>query len=327
MTTSLLSHKIAIIDLGTNTFQLLIVSPETSRKGFSVLHRDKAFVQLGENGVQHIGDAAFERGITTFRRYAHTITQWEISDVYAMATEALRRADNGQHFIEQVLRETNIQIHCISGELEAELIYYGIRQTLTPTLPEPFLLIDIGGGSTEFIIATHKKILWAQSFPLGVAVLRQQFQQNENAPTSKDVETLHSYLNQLLQSSLVAQIQHWQPQCLIGSSGSFDTFADLIRVRQKHTHKVHHLADLPLWIWQEIGFTLKKSTLDQRLGMKGMEPRRAEMIVLAYLLTEWVLEKSKITALYQSDFAIKEGILWCILHQPEVLVPFFNTAK
>ncbi|MEM6698688.1 MAG: exopolyphosphatase, partial [Bacteroidota bacterium] len=106
----------AVIDLGTNTFHLLIA--ETDGKGFRIVYKERIFVKLGENGVETIGDLSFERGILAMNHFSEVIQQFRVSKVKAIGTAALRTASNGQAFLARVKAEANIEIETISGNRE-----------------------------------------------------------------------------------------------------------------------------------------------------------------------------------------------------------------
>src|SRR4051812_26505417 len=166
--------KIAIIDLGTNTFNLLVV--EVSERGFKEIYGTKLSVKLGEGGINknYITAKAFERGIDALKKYKKTIRRYKAERVVALATSAIREASNGDKFINRVKVETGISIKKISGNEEAGLIYLGVRKAVKMS-DKKSLIMDIGGGSTEFIIADERKIYWKKSFLLGAARLLEKF--------------------------------------------------------------------------------------------------------------------------------------------------------
>ena len=155
--------RIAIIDLGTNTFNILIVKVN-SAKTPTKLYQSKISVKLGEGGINKnfIEPVPFQRGIEAMKTYKDIMQRNAVDKVFAFATSAIRTASNGNEFVTKVKEETGIEVTMISGDKEAELIYYGVRNALELT-DDNSLIIDIGGGSTEFIIANKNKIFWKQS--------------------------------------------------------------------------------------------------------------------------------------------------------------------
>jgi exopolyphosphatase / guanosine-5'-triphosphate,3'-diphosphate pyrophosphatase len=159
--------RIAILDFGTNTFNLLITEVSAENK-LIVLHTAKEAVKLGEGGITKkiITEQAFERGLAAIERHLERVKELKVKKVYAFATSAIRDASNGKDFIHAVQEKFDIYVLIIPGEREAEMIYRGVRMSL-PMDDDPVLILDIGGGSNEFIIANKKEIFWKQSFNLG----------------------------------------------------------------------------------------------------------------------------------------------------------------
>src|ERR1035437_972685 len=232
--------KIAIIDLGTNTFNIFIAEKfpdKTVRK----LYKSKISVKLGEGGINKnfIEEKPFKRGIRALQRHKRTIEKFDVEKIVAFATSAIRGASNGKDFILAAKEKAGIDVQIISGEREAELIYFGVRSAVKMN-DTPSLIMDIGGGSTEFIIANKKEILWKQSFLLGVARLMDKFKPSDPI-TKEEIEQIQNYLEQELQPlfSAVSSLSHGRGTEgevrgaggeveLIGSAGSFDSLAEMI---------------------------------------------------------------------------------------------------
>jgi exopolyphosphatase / guanosine-5'-triphosphate,3'-diphosphate pyrophosphatase len=168
----------AIIDLGTNTFNLLVY--RTGEQGMQVLHSVELPVFLGKGGIEQgrITDVAFARGVEALRNHKATALARGVTDLRGFGTSMLRNASNGGDFVDQVWNELGIRITVIPGEREAELILAGVRQAVSLST-RPALVMDIGGGSTEFILATDKALMWKQSYELGVTRLRERIPVSE----------------------------------------------------------------------------------------------------------------------------------------------------
>ncbi len=301
--------RIAIIDCGTNTFHLLIVEIAVNRS-CKKCFKTKIVVKLGEAGItkHFIADAPFKRGINALKRFANKIAIYEVEQVYAFATAAVRKAKNGKEFIAVAEKQTGIKIELITGAREAELIYYGIRQTINMG-NQPSLVMDIGGGSVEFVICNQTKLFWKHSYEIGAALLLEKF--NPSDPiTAIEIKLLTNYLQKTLKP-LITACRKYKPVQLIGSSGSFDTFAELI-LQQKpkpQTSGKRIAYTFKLSEYRTVHQQLLRSTMQQRMQMKGLLKMRVDMIVLASLLLTFVLDKTKITQMQLSTFALKEGIL------------------
>lgn len=310
-----MNKRLAILDLGTNTFHLLIVDISYDHS-FKVIYKAEEFVKLGENGLDEIGEKPFERGLQQIRKYKEVIDQLQPQQIIAFGTAAIRRAANGDAFIQQIKSICPMEVRKISGDEEAELICSGVRQAVKLSA-EPVLIMDIGGGSTEFVIASRDELFWKQSFPVGASVLKQQFHHHE--PISlEETEQLKSFLREIL-APLFAQQQNFSITHLVGASGSFDTFAKMIaQVSKYEILKEQTFFDFTPEQFHFICQQLIQSNLQQRLDMKGMKSFRAEMIVVAAILTEVVLQQFEIKKITQSAYALKEGVLWRMLQKENV---------
>ncbi|MEP7168695.1 MAG: exopolyphosphatase, partial [Bacteroidota bacterium] len=220
--------RIAIIDCGTNTFHLLIVETKADGK-FKTILKENIPVKLGEAGITNkiISEIPFQRGMNTLKNFGEIIRKTNPDKIFAYATAAIRNAANGNDFVKAAMEKTGIEIQLIDGQREAELIYYGVRQAVKLT-DEKVLIMDIGGGSVEFIIANNNEIFWKQSFGTGAAFLLEKFKPSDPIQLS-EINEIRNYLEKELHP-LFAQLQttNYKLQTLIGSSGSFETFVDLI---------------------------------------------------------------------------------------------------
>ena len=215
--------KIAVIDLGTNTFNLLIVEKDNIG-GYKKLSSNRIPVKLGEGTINKgfIADIPFKRGITALKEYSKIIKEQKIETVVALATSAIRTAKNGLDFVAKAKSEAGIDVEVIDGNREAELIYFGNRQAVKMD-NNLSLIMDIGGGSTEFIIATKDTILWKQSFMLGAARLLELF--NPSDPIS-DIESkkLNNYFDEQLKPLMEACKNN--PPCNPSSASSTSYFSN-----------------------------------------------------------------------------------------------------
>lgn len=306
---------IAVIDCGTNTFHLLIA--ETKANGnFKILLRKNIPVKLGEGGITQriISETPFKRGMDTLKSFSEMISHHNVEKTFAYATAAVRNAVNGIDFINKAKEETGIEVELIDGQKEAELIYYGVRQAVRMT-EEKVLIMDIGGGSVEFIIANNKKIFWKHSFEIGAALLLAKFKPSD--PISEiEIEEIKNYLDNELKI-LFSQIRNHQSgiRNLIGSSGSFDTFAEMV-VYCFHTPGILKKIteyDFRMDEYKAIHMQLLKSTTRERKKMEGLVAMRVDMIVIASILLTFVLEKTGIRRMKLSAYALKEGVLYKLL--------------
>ncbi|MEO6903387.1 MAG: phosphatase [Bacteroidia bacterium] len=307
--------NVAIIDLGTNTFNLLIVKIDPE-KSYKTLFQSKISVKLGEGGINNavIIESAFKRGINALKEHLISITKYEAHTVIAYATSAIREACNGVAFITKAKLETGIDVKIISGDKEAELIYYGVRQAVKMSR-EQSLIIDIGGGSTEFSIGNKDGILWKQSFLLGAARLLEMFTPSDPI-TIKEIKTITNFLEQELEPLFIA-LKEYPVIELIGSSGSFDSLAEMIankfytpQILENITEYTYNLPDCAA-----IYGILIKSTKKERTEMKGLVSMRVDMMVVSSILVHFILIRCDIHKMRLSTFSLKEGMLFELMNK------------
>lgn len=301
----------AVLDLGTNTFNLLIVDilPD---KNFKVVISTKRSVKLGFGGINKdlITPEAFTRGINAICSLHGTMKKYKPEIIFAFATSAIRSASNGNEFTENIRQKFGFKIDIITGDKEAEYIYRGIRKTNVLT-DEKMLILDIGGGSNEFIIADKNEIYWKESFNIGIARLIEKFQPADPI-TFEEIALLEDYFEQRL-VSLFEAARQYNLTTLIGSSGSFESFSKMIAF--KNRSKDTTVKTLTLKDYFELHEIFLKSTLAERKRMKGLVLMRTEMIVLASIFTNFIINKLNISKLIKTDFSLKEGVIDEIIEQ------------
>lgn len=309
-----MNSRVAILDLGTNTFHLLIAEKSTST--YTIIHRERMAVRLGRGGINNdtILPDAIERALTALTTYKQTIEQHQVEKIYAFGTSALRNAVNGQSIVEKIQATTGIHVEIISGEHEAQLIYQGVNLALQLG-DERALVVDIGGGSIEFIIATGKDIFWKQSFEIGGQRLIEKF--NISDPiTSTEIQTLNLYFQQTLNPLLEALSIH-KPQTLGGSSGTFDTLSDLFCAQHNLT-KGKYDGETPFSItaFEPIYCDLISKNRKERMQMAGMLELRVDLIVVGCCLVNFLLTQHPFETMRVSSYSLQEGALVSLLNQP-----------
>ncbi|MFC6998303.1 Ppx/GppA phosphatase family protein [Rufibacter roseus] len=307
--------RLALIDLGTNTFHLLIVEVPATGEPVT-LFKTKVAVKLGQGGISkgEITPEALARGLTTLAEFKEIMEQHGVTRVKATATSAIRNASNGPDVVAAIKERTGIEVEVISGSREAELIFKGVQQALQVG-PKPALVMDIGGGSVEFIIGSDKGILWKKSFEIGAQrLLDKFFHLDPMAPA--DVKAQRHYLQDQLQKLTAAVLQH-QPEVLIGSSGTFDTLVDIDLAKRNLSRgeDASPEMDLPVSSFQQIYKEILQKNRAERLAIPGMLEMRVDMIVVACVLIDWVLEKYNLEQIRVSSYALKEGMLAELLQE------------
>ena len=296
--------KAAVIDLGTNTFHLIIA--EVSATTMNILFKTNEPVRLGQGRINEniIIPEAFERGIDTLKNFRKEIDRHHVAVVKAVATSAVRSAGNGADFINAAEKEAGISIEIATGDEEAAYIFNGVKAT--GAIKGASLIMDIGGGSTEFIICNEAGIIWKKSYNIGAARLMQAYFKSDPI-SEQDQSAINKHLNNELAELKDASQLHI-PQHLIGSAGAFETFAGML-YPDMELKKVKS-APIDLIRYQELATALISSTHAERNQMPNLIKLRVDMIVIAAIITNYVISHCGIKGLSLSTYDLKMGVLY-----------------
>ncbi|MDP3557766.1 MAG: phosphatase [Bacteroidota bacterium] len=301
--------RLAVIDCGTNTFNLLIVEFDSQKKYYKVFN-SRIAVKLGQGSINKgfINEDSYKRGLSAMIDLNNEIAKHNVSKILAFATSAIRDATNGKQFVWEVKKHTGIDIEIIDGEREAELIYLGNKEAV-PLSDSISLIMDIGGGSNEFILANNKGVLWKQSFPVGAARMLAKFCPSDPI-TETEIKKINSYMKKQL-TPLFEAVKEFCPMELIGSSGAFDSIVDIIsgELKGESANDTKTCYEINLENYFHISKIIKKSTLEERKEIKGLVAMRLDMIVISCLMVDFILNSFNIQKMRVSSYSLKEGAL------------------
>lgn len=293
----------AVIDLGTNMFHLIIGEFVNSQP--NIVYKTNSPVKLGENITlsNTIIPAAFERGINCLVDFRKKIDEFDVKKITAVATSAVRSATNGKKFTEAALEKAGIQITTINGDEEAQYIYQGVKAS--GAITGKCLIMDIGGGSTEFILSDEADVFWKKSFDIGASRLMQKFFKSDPL-SADDHDRIYAHLAQEL-PELLDNIKTYNPRTLIGSAGAFESFAEMISPTVDLNQSSS--SDIDISAYNRLAQELLSSNHHQRQQMRGLIPLRVDMIVMATIQTSFLLNNHAFTSLKLSTFDLKMGVL------------------
>ncbi len=300
---------LAIIDLGTNTFHLLIAR-KSEQQPLTILHREQVPVKLMADGFEEgsISAGAYERGISAIATFKKQLESHDAHLVKILGTSALRNATNAPKFLAEIRDYLNCAVSLIEGHQEALFIYEGAR-TAVDIGEQTALILDIGGGSVELIAGTNQECLWKCSLEIGAARLIRQFPHSFPVQEAEK-QAIQAYLREAL-APVLPTLQAYQPSLLVGASGFFETFVKLDR------HQQEDRPETPLPRSYTISFErfaklrnqVLTSTADQLQAMPGMEAFRVPMMGVSTLLTDYILQQLPLQAIAYASYAMKEGAM------------------
>ncbi|MGF1669290.1 MAG: HD domain-containing protein [Balneolaceae bacterium] len=301
-------NRVAAIDLGTNSFHAVIVDIQPDGS-FYTIDKLKEMVLLAEKGVgERLSDAAIKRGLDALQKIKTLCDHQNTDRILAYATSAIREAENGGEFIQRAIDEVGLKINAIPGRLEAELIGLAVQHGVKLPVDSPVLMMDIGGGSVEFILGDREKFYFLTSKKIGVARMKVQFVDND--PVNKDeIEALENHFKDKLRDVAQAFATH-RTDTIIGSSGTMENIAAMIAYKNDKR---------PSLSLNELEFTSKQFFLfyddvikmnhAQRARLKGLDEKRNDLLIPGLILVRLVLKTFAIRKVVISAQALREGII------------------
>ena len=310
-----MNKKLAALDIGTNSFHLIVVSVSPSGN-IEIIDREREVIRLseGNNGDDKtITPNSIERAISIIER-VKKIAESHGATLKATATSAVRESSNKNEFIETVFERTGVQIEVISGDEESRLIYLGIQKAL-PIFDVESLSIDIGGGSTELIVGKKGKILFSKSLKLGAVRLSQLFIP-DYILTDEKIEEAKKWVEGEI-SSIVKIIKERNIEIVVGSSGTILNIGMMIRALQKGTEEDNsNLNNFEFSVedLQKIeNMVLSKKSPEERKNIAGLEERRVDIIPAGVIILSTIFKKLEVKKIRISEYALKEGMIFDII--------------
>lgn len=304
----------AAIDVGTNTLRLL-VAEAVGEDDFIALHEEQEITRLGEGlrSTRRLQEAPKRRSLTVLKRFAGTVRRFNVERVAVVATSAVREAGNGKEFVAEAARETGLAIRIIDGREEARLTMLGIRHGLHPG-SRPILVMDIGGGSTEFLLARGEVVEAVVSTGLGVVKLTEQHLRNDPL-THGELRRLEEAVEMRI-DRLRQELPRLERTTLIGTAGTVTTLAAIDLALVAYDRGKVHGHRLPRARVRELLDRLALLPLRERRLMAGLEPGRADVILAGAAILAVSMERLGYEELQVSDSGLREGILVNLLRSP-----------
>lgn len=308
--------RVAAVDCGTNSLRLLVA--ETA-DGPVELDRRMEIVRLGE-GVDRTGRLsrdALGRARTVLAGYAGRIAELGAQRVRAVATSATRDAGNAHEFRELVHGTLGVLPEVISGEEEARLSFVGAVAGLDADLPGPYLVVDIGGGSTEFVVGDRRpaaEIAGAVSVPLGSVRMTERHLPGD-PPTASEVAALTADVTAAVGAALAA-VPAAGARTLVGLAGSVTTLAALALDLRSYRSDLVHGARLTYRQVDAVTAGLLAATRAERAGSPVMHPGRADVIGSGAVILRTIMERAGFDQVVVSEHDILDGIVWSLIDRP-----------
>jgi exopolyphosphatase / guanosine-5'-triphosphate,3'-diphosphate pyrophosphatase len=311
---------IAAIDIGTNSIHMVIVRIDPSLPAFTVIAKEKDTVRLGDRHpvTGELTPEAIKRSLDTLRRCRELAMSLKAEKIIAVATSATREAANGEDFLRQIESELGIVVNLISGREEARRIYLGVLSGMDFN-EQPHIIIDIGGGSTEIILADIHEPRFLSSTKIGAVRLAKEFVTTDPI-SDRELKALRAYVRGMLERP-IAEIWHNlqlnEVPRTIGTSGTIETIAEI--------HAKDNLGAVPDPLngyeikykdIEKIVKRLAKMSYIERLEVSGLTDKRAEIIVPGAVILLEAMQMLKLDSLILCERALREGMIvdWMLTH-------------
>src|SRR5262245_59316317 len=300
--------RIAAIDVGSNSIHMIVAEARPDGH-FIVLDREKEMVKLGEKSLTtgRLQKSAMDRGLKTLKTFKSIAVRHGVARIHAVATSAVREAGNGGEFIQRIYDELGLRVRVISGREEARLIHLGVSQ-VEDLDGSPTLVLDIGGGSVEIILAERGKAPELYSFKLGVARITERFL-TEDPPRPKEVARLEKFLLAELEPALASAARR-RVRRVIGTSGTMLSLISMAahRLGVHPGSQVHGLAVPAEAVWR-LRRSLVRADREGRLARRGMDPKRVDTITSGAVLADVLLRRVRANRIQACTWALREGLL------------------
>jgi len=315
-----LTRRVAAIDCGTNSVRLLVADVDARQSVLTDVAREMKIVRLGE-GVDRTGrlsDAALDRTMGALREYADLIEALSPATVRMVATSATRDAANSQEFADRVKEVLGVAPEVVTGDEEAALSFSGATRELAGTAlaspdgcPPPYLVTDIGGGSTEFVLGGPAGVSGARSVDIGCVRMTERHL-HADPPTRTEVAAATANIDSALEL-VAATVSVEQARTLVGLAGSVTTVAGIaLGLDSYEAARIHH-SRIPAAQVHAVTSRLLGQTRAQRAAIGVMHPGRIDVIGAGALVLDRIIARFRFAEVLVSEHDILDGIAWSLV--------------
>ena len=297
--------KIGTIDIGTNSMRLLIADYNNGKIKNRKKYVNTTRIGQGVDKEGYISEEALQRNINALEEFANICKVEECQAIYCMGTSALRDSKNGNVFVDRAKQKTNINVEIISGNEESNLGFMGVLEGLDTD--EQILVIDIGGGSTEFIVGDIEGIKFAKSENVGALRMTEKFLAKDPIDTNE-----FSNMSKFIYSEIkdtIDYIKSKQIKKIVGIGGTITSLSAMNQELEVYSMEKIHNSEVSIKNIKDILQNLKQMTLNDKKTLKGLQPKRADIITAGVEILNIIMENLEIEKIIVSEYDNLEGLM------------------
>ena len=281
--------KIGTIDIGTNSMRLLTAQYKDGKIIDRKKYVNTTRIGQGVDSNGYISKEAIDRNIQALKEFKGICDEYKCDYICCMGTSALRDSKNSKEFVELAKKEANVDVEIITGDRESNLGFLGVLEGLESENSEEILVIDIGGGSTEFIVGDKDGVAFCKSENVGALRLTEKF-----------FETIQGTID-IVKSRNVKK--------LVGIGGTVTSVSAINQKLEVYSMEKVHNSKICKKELDEILQMLKNMTLEDKKRLKGLQPKRADIITAGVVILDIIMEKLEINEIIVSEYDNLEGLM------------------
>lgn len=299
--------KIGAIDIGTNSMRLLIADYNNNKIENRKKYINTTRIGQGVDQDGYITNEALERNLKALKEFSDKCNEEKCEKVYCMGTSALRDSKNGQDFINKAKKLTNIDVKIICGEEESNLGFMGVLEGTEGDKKEDILVIDIGGGSTEFVVGNEDGIKFCKSENVGALRMTEKFITTDPI-SDEEFNSMASFIEDVI-SSTISRLETMNISKLVGIGGAITSLSAINQQLEVYSMEKVHNSVVTKKDLEKILQNLKIMTLNDKKTLKGLQPKRADIITAGVKILHIIMEKLEIEKIMISEYDNLEGLM------------------
>ena len=299
--------KIGAIDIGTNSMRLLIADYNDNKIENRKKYINTTRIGKGVDKDGYITNDAIERNLRAFKEFFDKCNEEKCEKVYCMGTSALRDSKNGQYFIDESKKLTNVDVNIICGEEESHLGFTGVLEGTYGDKNEDILVIDIGGGSTEFVVGNEHGIKFCKSENVGALRMTEKFIMTDPI-SDEEFNSMTSFIEDTI-SSTINKLETMNISKLVGIGGTITSLSAINQQLEMYSMEKIHNSVVTKKDLDRILQNLKNMTLNDKKILRGLQPKRADIITSGVKILDIIMEKLEIEKIVISEYDNLEGLI------------------